>query len=130
MTTPVDGLVLRSLTIHTDQVKELQRILDGKKGRPAQTAANDKVWELNERTERALAHLATVFEACEEVGMDVDQDVDEKCDMTDDAEGGGGEGHGSGEDGHRDRKGGDGRFEVAKKDIVTWPRFLSKLKVK
>ena len=68
----VNGFVPRCLTI----LKSLRKTSQ------AQTEANDKVWELNENTEKAMTHLAKIHEKYEEVGkekLDVDREVDDKC---------------------------------------------------
>ena len=74
-----EGPIPRSPTIERDQVSELLRMLDGKKASlrktyKPQTEANDKSWEPNGRTGRALALLARVYDKYEEVGNELDVD--------------------------------------------------------
>ena len=85
------GLVSRGLTIQKDLVHKFQRIQDGNKASlrktyHTQTEANEEVWELNESTEKATSQMAEIFETYEAVGkdvLDVDWEIDDKCDMTD-----------------------------------------------
>ena len=53
------GDTTRRLDIHREDCCELQKVLDEKERRPdktykCQTEANDKVWDRNQKTERAL----------------------------------------------------------------------------
>ena len=72
------------LHINREDLWELQKILDGKKGSlkktyTCQTGANDTVWDLNRKTARALETLALLYTRFEQVNCDlakVDEDFD------------------------------------------------------
>ena len=66
----------KKLSINSDDLWELQKIFDGKNGSlnktcKCQAEANDTVWDLNWKTERALDTLANLYERFEQVNSDL-----------------------------------------------------------
>ena len=74
----------KKLIVNREDMWELQKILEGKKGslkktRKCPTEANDKGWDLHQKTERALDTFAILYERFEQVNSDlakVDKEFD------------------------------------------------------
>ena len=82
------GLVSKSLVLQ-EQLKEPQKVLDGKKASlrktyKTQTVANNSVWVLSENTEKPMSQCTKIHEKYEDVGkklVDVDHEVEEKAEL-------------------------------------------------